>query len=250
MKDKRGQVTIFIIVAVLVVAGAGVYFFVKGGISRGNTPVSGTEEVYNFVEDCTQKVGEAAVYYIGQHGGHYLPPERYTENGVPIYFLNGEIFIPSKENIEGNISGYFDDALNLCLDDFSSFNNFNITSGKIKVSTKIYDDYVSLSLNYPLVIKKGEDTYRIEDFGEARIPVRLGIIHSMSESIVQQHYQNPLEICISCLSDLQNENGMLIEMRNFDNLIIYNLVDPKSKLNSNGLTNEPEPYSFSFAVGY
>jgi hypothetical protein len=80
--SKKSQITVFIIIGLLLLAGAGVFFALRSQTNQ----ISGVEEsisqvplqvkpVSNFVEGCIQSVGIEAVKKMGQHGGYTDPLE-------------------------------------------------------------------------------------------------------------------------------------------------------------------------------
>ena len=261
--NKRAQLTIFIIIAILIVAFVALFFSFRNGIQKEKSASPETAEIQNFVEECIYDVGEDALYFIGLHGGYYLPPRFSTSLGIPYYIKENKTLMPTKENIEVEISKYVDEALLLCSGNFKSsqaaekfpgnfteFDNFKITSGEVKTSAKIFDEKVILNVNYPLTIIREEEKSRISKF-ETDIPVRLGIIYNASSFIVSEHLKNTGEICMSCLLELQEKENLSIMSQDSSeesNTIIYNLFDEtylfKEKI------PETEKYLFRFAVEY
>jgi hypothetical protein len=69
--EKRGQVTIFIIIAIILVASLSLFFIFRDKLSG---PRFSGDPVYLFIENCIEEVGGDAIYYITRNGGHMLPP--------------------------------------------------------------------------------------------------------------------------------------------------------------------------------
>jgi len=263
MNKKRAQITIFIIIAILIIAAVVLFFSFRGGIQREKPASPEIAPIKIFVEECIYSVGEDALYFIGLHGGYYVPNKFSTSLGIPYYIKDNETLMPAKEKIELEIARYIDEALPLCAGNFKSsqaaekfpgnfteFDNFKITSGEVKTSAKIFDEKVILNVNYPLTIIREEEKSRISKF-ETDIPVRLGIIYNASSFIVSEHLKNTGEICMSCLLELQEKENLSIMSQDSSeesNTIIYNLFDEtylfKEKI------PETEKYLFRFAVEY
>src|SRR3989344_3975401 len=80
--QKRGQVTVFIIVGILILAVAGSYFYLRNEVFEADTPVTEAttlDSVQLYVEGCLDKVANEGLKLIGQQGGYY----KFQEIGVP-----------------------------------------------------------------------------------------------------------------------------------------------------------------------
>jgi|GEM_PF-2787077 len=83
---KRGQVTIFIVLAlvILIIAGIGIYMFNKvktTTLSLQRTPAGDdVKPIQVFVEDCVGNSAKEAVVLLGQHGG-YIDPSNQALSG-------------------------------------------------------------------------------------------------------------------------------------------------------------------------
>ncbi|KHO55380.1 MAG: hypothetical protein QT10_C0002G0040 [archaeon GW2011_AR19] len=248
MLNKNAQLTIFIIIAILIIAVIVLFFAFRSGIQREKPTSPEIAPIKNFVEECIYNVGEDALFFIGLHGGYYVPPRFSISLGIPYYIKNNKTLMPSKENIELEISKYVDEALLLCAGNLSEFNNFQIAQGKPKTSAKIFDERVILNVNYPLTIIREEEKSRIAKF-ENEIPVRLGKIYNASSFIVSEHLKR--EICMSCLLELQEKENLSIMSQDSpeeSSTIIYNIFDENYLFE--GEIPEIEKYLFRFAVEY
>ncbi len=249
MVNKNAQITIFIILAILVIAIVALFFVFRDKILIEKPVSPEIAPIKNFVEECIYDTGESALYFIGLHGGYYLPSKFSTPLGIPYYAKNNQSLMPSKEDIELEISKYINEALPLCAGNFTEFQEFQITKGEPKTQTLILDNEVILDVEYPLTIIKDEEKSRIKKFENIKIPVRLGIIYNASSFIVNEHIKNNGEICMSCLLDLQEKDELSIMIRDEENTIIYNIFS-QDYLFDNKEGVEPEKYLFRFAVEY
>ncbi len=225
--NKRGQVTIFIIIAIILIASVVLFFTFreKLGIftSQSNQPI------YLFVESCVEDTGRDAIYYIIQNGGYMFSPELSTSEGIPYYYYNGKNYMPTKTDIEEQISSYIEQTLSYCTEEFVGFPEFNITEREIKAKTTIKDEEIILDVEYPLSITKEDDTTLFKEFKNIRIPVRLGIIYNSVEKMIQDQltYEN---ICLSCISDIALENDLTVDMVGIEEAIIFSVKDESSKI--------------------
>ena len=241
MINKRSQVTIFIIISILIIALILIFFMFKGQI-RQILYSPEVESVYLFVDNCIDEVGSEVIYKIGENGGYYFPPNFSTESGIPYYYSNGKSYMPSKEEIEKEISFFVSEKLFFCTRNFIDFPNFEITQRDIKTKTTIKDDGVNLNINYPISITHGESTSIIEDL-EKEIPVRLGIVYDSIEKIIKEQLSHE-DICLSCILDVSLENDLYVDMMDYDEeTVIFIFRDENSIINN-------KTYEFVFANKY
>jgi hypothetical protein len=230
--NKKGQVTIFIIVAIIIVVIGVSFFIFKDSLVNSNKVSSEIAPIKNFVDDCIEKTGEKVIYEVGQKGGYYLAPEKSTITGIPYYYLEGEFLMPSNEEIEKEISFFVKENLFFCTKNFVDFKDYNISQKEIKVETTILNNKIKLEIDYPLRIAKGKESFIIKDF-EKEIPVRFGLVY---DSILEYG------ICLNCLEDISEENDFYIEMFDYEqNTIIVNFIDKNSIING-------EEFEYVYAI--
>ena len=240
---KKGQVTIFIIIAILVVGAVALFFTMRGSLQRGEVVNPEVAPIVNFVDECLEDSLGDVVYRIGEGGGYYISGTVSSVSGleVPYYIKNNQNLMPTKEQLESDISKYVSRDLVLCLGGFTLFPEYEITKGKMKTETTIESDRVSIAVSYPLYVKKGDFSSKIEDF-ESEVPVRLGVVYDAIYEFIEQEKETPSVECISCLLDIlyendlygttiySDENTKLIIIRDFNSQInkkdfIYNFAD-------------------------
>src|SRR3989344_7678103 len=186
--NKRGQLTIFVIAAILVVGAVLLYFAFQQGLIQ--QPLNAdAERVYNFVQTCIEEKSIKTIYQIGENGGYFFPPNLSTESGVPYYFYNRQNYIPSEEQIEDEISFFLNEKLFFCTRNFVDFPDLEIIQSEPKTGTVIEDEKVVLNVNYPITIMKDEDTTLIEDF-KFEVPIRLGIVYDSVAEFMQTQTEN------------------------------------------------------------
>lgn len=210
--EKKGQVTIFIIVAIMLVSAGGLYFVFKDSKVKENSEIpSEIAPIKNFVDSCIESEIEEAVYLIGVGGGYFFPPVLSDERGFTYYFYGGKNYFPSKEEIEERLSRVIESKIYLCVNDFGNFPSYEIEKRGVKVETDIFEEKIVFDINFPLKISKGEETYLLQDFGETSFYVKLGIIHEGIYNLIQEDYYNEEQYCLSCFSELAFENNLTVE---------------------------------------
>ncbi len=228
--SKRGQITIFIIIAIIFIASLALYFIFKGGL-RDEIISPESEEIYLFVQACIYETGKDAIYDIGQSGGYFVASEPSTDSGIPYYYLINKSYMPSKQRIEREISYYINTLLFFCTEDFVDFPEFEISEREIKADTQIQDNKIILNVEYPINIRKGESITRLRDFENIEIPVRLGVIYNAISEIIRDQLTRE-DICLSCISEIAVENDLKIDIVSLENgAIMFTIKDENSLIN-------------------
>jgi len=214
MKNLRGQLTIFIIIAIFIIAVVVLFFTLKGTLQKEKPISPETAEIQNFVQNCLDDSLESVVFKVGENGGYYFPssaPATTPVLEIPYYIKDNNNLMPRKEKIQEQISKGVARELIFCLRDFTIFTNeYEITKGKINPPEVVIEpERVLVELNYPLTIKKGESHSKIEDFN-SEVPVRLGIVYgAVAEFVGEELKQEGL--CLSCLTDIQGKYTVFID---------------------------------------
>jgi hypothetical protein len=224
--NKGGQVTIFIIVAIVIVAAVGLFFVFRGGINLdGSAGEHGN--VYSFVEECIIEGSAEAIYEISLNGGHRILPELSTESGYAYYYINSQVYMPSKEFVEDQISSYVEGYLADCVHDFRDFSDLSIYKGNINVDTDIRNEEVIFDVNYPLTIIKANKTSYLKNWNNIQIDVRLGVIYNSIFEFIDA--QTKIEnICLTCLMDVTEPNDLYVELQEYYNATIFSFRDENS----------------------
>ena len=235
MKKRKAQLTIFIIITILIIAAAALFFTLRGNLNLPGKPASPeTSEIQNFVQECLDESLEEVVFRIGEYGGYYFPQKISTPVlEIPYYIKEGKNLMPSKEQIQEQISRGIERELFFCINNFASFPEYEITKGKITPPEVVIEpERVLVELNYPLTIIKGDSKSKIEDFN-SEVPVRFGIVYDAAAEFVSESLKSHEGVCISCLFDISKENGFTSAYPNYDNnTYIFIIEDPQSKLNN------------------
>lgn len=243
---KKGQITAFIIIAIVIVGVIAILFAVRGKIFD-----SGAEEIspdvapiHSFVEKCIRESGEQAVYYIGQTGGYFKVSNYSIDNGIAFYYDRGKNYMPAKEIIEREIGYYMDYMLFFCTKNFVDFSDFDIKQSKIKTKAKIEKNKVVFNVEYPLSISKGRKSYLFKKFNGIEVPVRLDRVYDLAYNITREQLIDKDVICASCIYDAAIDRDLYVEMNQYgEGVILFTIRDEKSQINN-------MDYRFNFANKY
>ena len=175
--EKKGQITAFIIVGIIVIFSAALFFYLrerttvftpKELIPKELTPVK------SLIEQCTKTLTQEAADLASSQGGYVTLPNYIYDNPnnyagpkfegplfkIPLWYVPGQIFMPELENIQDQIAIYVLKNLPACIDNFSSFKDqYDITElAKPTAKVVINDKQVITNLIYPLEIKNKQST--------------------------------------------------------------------------------------------
>ncbi len=173
---KRGQLAVFVIIAIVIVAAIALYFIFRGNVATSNIP-SDLLPVYNYYQSCIREQATKAIDLAGVQGGHiyinnYNPASDYAPFssqlnflGFPIpywYYITGNGLakeqIPSKTDIETDISKYVTDGLGSC--NFAQFyaQGYSISFSAPQVKTTINDGDVFVDVAANIKVSKGNSS--------------------------------------------------------------------------------------------
>tara|TARA_Y100000310_G_scaffold33377_1_gene31568 strand:- start:66 stop:809 length:744 start_codon:yes stop_codon:yes gene_type:complete len=243
--QKRGQVTIFIIIAIIIVALIVLFFVLKTQtklLDKENiNPINENQkiEINQKIENCLESNLIDGTRLIGLQGGYVSLPETHIKTESTSiaygYYLNSKT-LPSKSEIESEISNYVTLTLPLCLN-FEDFPDLNINARSPESITTIKENSVLINTFIPLTISKGNEIIILNGEYESEIQIPLGKIYKTVEEIIEKESQSTL-IEIGYLSELNYDIRILTHNENTQ---IYSIKDDNSKI-------EDIPYTFNFGI--
>jgi len=240
---KRGQIALFVIIALLIVGGAFAVLYTQTDLFKKTEQINPEiAPINSFIKNCVKSVGEDALIITGLQGGYFnLPSNSFA--GKVYYAFGNKSFFPKKQDIEGQISYYMNEKLPLCTNNFADFPDFIVNASKEIVSkSSIIRDKVKFDVNWNVLIKKGDSIYRISSFSN-EVPSRLNTIYSINQRINEENLEGN-SFCISCIANLGAENNIRIDVLNFDNSTrLFVLTDNQTLIDNT-------PYQFIFMDRY
>lgn len=167
IENKSGQVTIFVIIAVVIVGAVLLYFFVLPGSGVGVSSFS-AENPQGFIQNClSDDVGDV-VETVSLQGGSLDPEHYFTYNEIPIEYLcyTNEDLKPCvvqqpllKQHIESEIEGAITDDVQGCFDSLKSSyegEGYSVTVNTGLTQVELLPNRVEVSMNYILTASKSE----------------------------------------------------------------------------------------------
>jgi len=200
--EKRGQVTLFIIIGIILLIVFGLFYFIKSQVKHYEAVPEEGVAVYNFIEGCLKESAEKGIRILGEQGGYIYVPEEIKRNVKarlnlgfgfvkPLWYYPGHSLVPSEDLIKNQISRYVDENIEACLGNFSVFKDqYEIKElSKPKTSVSLNDKDVSVKLDYKIDVKvlAENKTIRMENF-VSNIPVKLKAMLKLGKRIMD--YEN------------------------------------------------------------
>ncbi|MFH1711400.1 MAG: hypothetical protein ABH840_03750 [Nanoarchaeota archaeon] len=196
--SKKAQVTVFIIIGIVLVAGLILYFLLasKPEIVITETPsdsvAAQVKPIYSFVSDCLEQNTLKGLELLRLQGGYvYLPSdveliEAETDSGkqkIPLWLSDKSMAIPSPEFIESQLTTYLESEVQKCAD-FSSFRDrsFDISTQKPTVNVSLRD-FISIDMRYPLSINYKDENYKLEEFSK-KININFTQIYDVASGLL------------------------------------------------------------------
>lgn len=226
--NKRGQVTIFIIIAILIIGAVSLFFTLKGSLQKESIISPEEAPIVNFVEQCLKKTIIEGVSYIALSGGYYKvpePKEKFFSYDVPFYWYNGKNLMPSKEIVEMEFSKYIEENLPNCLQGFNIFEEqgYVVQEKIISAKVSLFQDKITVDLNFPIYIQKGEFTGRVENF-QKEINTNFYESYLIIKEIIAEQEGIPNSIPLGFISSIAYENDFTFKTINLNDSVIYFFV--------------------------
>ena len=262
--NKRGQITIFIILGLLIVATFVIFLVLKEDAVTEEIKVSEEsftelkgENIKSYVDSCLEKVTEDGLMLIGRQGGYYQSPLDYSilffDDKLPYYYYEDETIILGIEDAEKELERYIKDNMPVCVDNFKTFekSGYDVTTGEILVNVN-YGNKTNVNLNYPLKFELGDSVTEMDTFTNI-VDVNVKKFLEAAKELVEQNLIDKGYICLTCMEDTAESKEILIEALPIhdtsvltNDIIMFRLEDKKST----EVDQENRNFTFEFIMEY
>jgi hypothetical protein len=201
IRFKHSQVTIFIVIAILIVVVVlGIFFYFKSFDNLNNIP-SEFEPFYNSFLYCLEINSINGVNLLESQGGYISLPEKelgseYIPFGSQLDFMGISIpywyyisennipkeQIPSKENMENDLSDFIEETANKCLSELEYEEGFQIFKKEPKANVEIKNREIKINLKMDLSFIKNNDSFFIDNH-DLIINSNLGKLYDSAKKI-------------------------------------------------------------------
>jgi len=203
MIEKRGQITLFMIVGIVLVIALILVLVIRYRttiaqyVPEGLLPAQ-TGGVERFIEDCTVIVARDGLSLLAAQGGYiYLPeeiqyhPRATIDTGlkVPLWHYFSDNRIPSESLMESHLGRYVDEQLKSCLNGLAVFQDEYTIVEKASISTKVTigKNQLFFEVTYPLEIvdKEGLKIAEVTTY-VVDVPILLRDMREVGVSIMER----------------------------------------------------------------
>jgi hypothetical protein len=245
--NQRGQVTLFVIIAIVVVGAIAGYLVLKNKTDSSNTKIPAEiQPVYDYVSDCIKQSGDYAINKVSFYGGYNsLPSEVLNINStVPYWVFDNNSYVPSQEFVNSELSKAFMGAFPVCINEFKDLSGFKVTASVFSVKSSFSNQEVGFELNYPLKIVKAEETFNLDNFNEIKISSKFGAMYNVAKEIAESSTDKYLGFCITCAGDALNASGL------YGNVFVYDENSSILVITPENSDIENVTIQFDIALGY
>ncbi|MDP2906610.1 MAG: hypothetical protein Q8O03_01585 [Nanoarchaeota archaeon] len=213
--EKRGQVSTFFILGVIIIALVSVGVFYRTEIVtklselqivKGAALPPEAQKVHDFIIQCTKDTAKTGVELLGIQGGYIeLPVDKVPQGNVNMFSNKLEVIsgfrtaywyyqkdngisveaIPSKASMSQYLKDYIDANIEECFDKFSTFPEYyKIDYRKVVSQVNIKNNEIQVSLTMPMVVDVKGQKFNFETF-KTSVNVALGDLIDVATQIVE-----------------------------------------------------------------
>jgi hypothetical protein len=202
LENKEAQLTIFIIIAIILIASVAGFFLIKGSLNKIQMPQS-IEPVYITFLSCLEEDVNTGVSILESQGGYIELPEfepgsrympfssqlNFLGNPIPYwYYVSGNGVekeqVPSKKEMENQLEDFIEEKARTCVFDNYYRQGFEIIQGKPDAKVTIKNDEILLNLDMNLNIDKGDESVIVSNH-KLNIKTSLGKLYDSALKVYQ-----------------------------------------------------------------
>ena len=233
---KRGQITAFIIVGILLlgVAASTYYLFSSPAVESSVNPIPSIASPKEFIDACLRQSSEEGLRDVLAQGGYYKPttfPVISFVNGdtvfdVPYYFQNGEEHVPSLSVVESELENAVRDKFAVCVNDFALYreHGFTLQSSEPIIDATFTDAVTTVSLTFPILFTIEGNSQEYDHFSVV-LPFDFKSKYADIEQYIALQRTQQDQFLVSSLSDvaaLQDADFTFLQSGNAGEEVLVN----------------------------
>lgn len=162
---RRGQVTIFIVVGMVLIILMGFFFMLIGNSSKNKLDKGNfdTQNIELKIEDCIKKTGVDGLKLLGQNGNYMEVPDLLKFEGTSFwiyqYANNEPVFNSSVDEFQK----WFDSKFTSCLN-FDDFSEYGFEYSNSNTTITYGAEEVIFNVNFPINITYEGDVKNLNSF--------------------------------------------------------------------------------------
>ena len=220
---KKGQVTIFVVMGIILIIIVGLLIYVRTEISQPELPI-GDESLFQFeraiktqTEDCMEQLAKEAIIELGKTGGYldtsFIQPSGYTatdSNGLEIFPESGQ-YIPywyhmdssnsctncefearypllngGRNSIETQLAKHIEENIDFCVNDYESVELQGVDieeTGQSDVEVTFGLGMTSIRLNKEVTLTRDESVAKVDEY-YAYLDINFNSIYQLARDII------------------------------------------------------------------
>lgn len=209
--NKRGQVTLFIIIAIVIIAAIVFIIFLQKDIIGRGLPSSDIAEIKQYLSDCFETKTKEGIIFLGKQGGYYsldgVESINFLDEQTAYYWKAEQNLVPSYETTQNELNNYLNNNIAGCFS-ATALSEYEIIYDQCLASST-FNDIINVEFNCPITIKKGDLSSTIESFSiNLEAPVKK--ILDVSELIINEYAKKPGYVCITCIDEIVEDNDFIV----------------------------------------
>ncbi|MCA9487374.1 MAG: hypothetical protein KC516_00240 [Nanoarchaeota archaeon] len=209
-RGKRGQVTVFIIIAIIIIAIVGAYFLFRNTTRIGGSVPDFVSPIENSFLDCVNEKVLVGSRLLGSGAGYIYPTEfesgstympfsshlDFVGNEIPYwYYVSGGNIakeqVPTKSFMEGELERYLSNQIKNC--DFEEYSSqgYGVVRdlNGMNLDVKIDNSEIIVDIDLKLSISKGESSYVLEKHSKV-VDSKLGELYDDAIELYNQEQKS------------------------------------------------------------
>jgi len=245
MTAKRGQITIFLIIGVIIFISVSLIIYLKDSVDTGlikeETEFStAAQPVAPFVEQCIRKTLQQAIIITAENGGYYELPELSTKEAyknAPYYIYGNEKHLPQRP--EESIKLFLEDNLRFCTKGFTELPGLTILYEAPTATIMLGENIVTATIDYPLKIEEPTGTITKMSRFQSSTPTKILQMFETAKAIIETPIMFESH-CLTCINDIIENSDFTISMVDDYEGTFFAIVD-----NTTTINEEPIRYRFA-----
>lgn len=233
MKNNRGQVTIFIIISILLIAVIGFFFFIN--TEEDSSANADTKNVVNSVKYCLENISKKALVEAESSGGIiYGKNEEQFLQGEVLYYNTKPMSVAI---IESELALFIDKNLKDCTEKITDV-RYTLTFKEPKTKIKIQDSFIDIETIFPVILRSEESSLEIKSFN-SRIYTNISRFFNIAKELTNANLFNSTQLCFSCVQKISQEKNVHINIETLKEGTLL-VISSDEKIN-----NETEMFIFA-----
>lgn len=249
--EKRGQVTVYIIIGVLIVLVTLLYILARHSLVTSDLETEkavsldtfSPDSVRAYVDSCFKRTAENAILLSGLQGG-LIYPRLYEESlhrgllSVPYYFSSLGLSIPQETEISTDASFYISQNIRGCLVDLN-YPGYELEYASPNIMVEMSNDSIYFKMSFPISLSSEEETISIDGDYTRKVPTRYFQMFKLANEIAKNTEKDPMYIDLSRLNDIKNDGfNVYTLLQDNDTAILYIIEDNIYKISNSSVVFE------------